>query len=105
MSLPATGWRLFRCPVPSSSTAGGPRDRGAAKDNRGVSVDDPDRDGVLEELTEGDMDLIEFYQLNHPVPAETAITPVRRQWTGVVRECRLCALSCPRLEARCRQPA
>src|SRR5262249_17161883 len=38
-----------------------------------------DRDGVLEELTEGDMDLVEFYQLNHPVPAETTLTPLRQR--------------------------
>ncbi|MCE9584280.1 MAG: c-type cytochrome [Planctomycetes bacterium] len=46
------------------------RDRGVVKDARGVSKEDPDRDGVLEEITSGDMDLIEWYQLNHPSPAE-----------------------------------
>lgn len=46
------------------------RDRGAIKDKYGISQDDPDRDGVPEELTEGDMDLLEFYQLNHPSPVE-----------------------------------
>lgn len=55
------------------------RDRGLVKNAKGVSLDDPDRDGVLEELTEGDMDLIEFYQLNHPVPAETARTELRER--------------------------
>lgn len=55
------------------------RDRGQTKDARGVSRDDPDRDGVMEELSEGDMDLIEFYQLNHPSPAETARTPMREK--------------------------
>lgn len=57
------------CGAPQFYT-GRTRDRGLVKDERGVSKDDPDRDGVLEEITEGDLDLIEFYQLNHPVPAE-----------------------------------
>jgi len=45
-------------------------DRGRQFDTRGWSSDDPDRDGIPEELTEGDMDLLEFYLLNHPAPAE-----------------------------------
>lgn len=53
------------------------RDRGNSKDARGVSQDDPDRDGVVEELSEGDLDLVEFYQLNHPSPAERLRTPPR----------------------------
>jgi hypothetical protein len=53
------------------------RDRGLVKDARGVSKDDPDRDGVLEEMTEGDLDLVEWYQLNHPAPAEKRRTPLR----------------------------
>ena len=51
------------------------RDRGNVQDEHGVSRDDPDRDGVVEELTEGDLDLVELYQLNHPSPAERARTP------------------------------
>lgn len=54
------------------------RDRGQVLDAFGVSLDDPDRDGVVEELTEGDMDLIEFYQLNHPEPAERKRTEMRQ---------------------------
>jgi hypothetical protein len=46
------------------------RDRGQRKDAAGRSLDDPDRDGVIEEITEGDLDLIEWYQLNHPRPVE-----------------------------------
>jgi hypothetical protein len=52
-----------------------PRDRGQRRDARGISLDDPDRDGHLEEITEGDLDLIEFYQLNHPRPAQAPRTP------------------------------
>lgn len=47
-----------------------PRDRGAVRDERGVSLDDPDRDGIPEEISCGDLDLAEFYLLNHPRPAE-----------------------------------
>jgi len=54
-------------------------DRGRQLDTRGWSSDDPDHDGIPEELTEGDMDLLEFYLLNHPAPAETARTPQREQ--------------------------
>ena len=46
------------------------RDRGQRRDTAGRSLDDPDRDGVCEEITAGDLDLIECYQLNHPRPAE-----------------------------------
>jgi hypothetical protein len=35
----------------------------------GISLDDPDRDGVVEEISEGDLDLAEWYLLNHPAPA------------------------------------
>jgi hypothetical protein len=55
------------------------RDRGSIKDKRGISMEDPDRDGVPEELTEGDMDLIEFYQLNHPSPAEITQTAMQKR--------------------------
>lgn len=48
-------------------TAAG-RDRGRVM--RGAkSCDDPDRDGVEHELTEGDLDMAEWYLLNHPRPA------------------------------------
>jgi hypothetical protein len=53
------------------------RDRGALREARGFSRDDPDRDGVPEEISEGDLDLIELYQLNHPAPAERPRTPLR----------------------------
>lgn len=52
-----------------------PRDRGNVLGKGGVSLDDPDRDGYVEELTEGDLDLAEWYQLNHPRPARAAVTP------------------------------
>jgi hypothetical protein len=44
------------------------RDRGRVVGPTGVSLDDPDRDGVCHELTEGDLDVVEWYMLNHPRP-------------------------------------
>jgi hypothetical protein len=46
------------------------RDRGRVRDSTGVSLDDPDRDGVVEEVSQGDLDLAEHFLLNHPRPAE-----------------------------------
>jgi hypothetical protein len=40
----------------------------------GISLDDPDRDGYCEEISEGDMDMAEWYLLNHPSPARAKIT-------------------------------
>jgi hypothetical protein len=40
----------------------------------GISLDDPDRDGYCEELSEGDIDMAEWYLLNHPAPARGKIT-------------------------------
>ncbi len=73
------GMALTSLPGAPQFFSGSTRDRGLIKDANGISIDDPDRDGVPEELTEGDMDLIEFYQLNHPAPAETSLTPMRKQ--------------------------
>lgn len=35
----------------------------------GISLDDPDRDGYCEEISEGDLDVAEWYLMNHPSPA------------------------------------
>jgi len=48
---------------------GGSIDRGRARDAHGVSRDDPDGDGHVHELSEGDLDAIEFYMLHAPPPA------------------------------------
>lgn len=50
------------------------KDRGAAKGPTGLSKDDPDRDGYCEEITEGDLDMMEWHFLNHPAPARGRIT-------------------------------
>ncbi|HTK76650.1 MAG TPA: di-heme oxidoredictase family protein [Gemmataceae bacterium] len=55
-----------------------PRDRGSVKGPTGISLDDPDRDGYCEEITEGDLDVVEWYLLNHPSPTRGEMTdPVR----------------------------
>jgi cytochrome c peroxidase len=40
----------------------------------GISLDDPDRDGYCEEISEGDLDVAEWYLLNHPSPTRAKIT-------------------------------
>jgi mono/diheme cytochrome c family protein len=63
------------------------KDRGASKGPTGISRDDPDRDSYCEEITEGDLDVAEWYLLNHPAPARSKITDeVKRgeQLFGVV---------------------
>jgi hypothetical protein len=40
-----------------------------------ISLDDIDHDGALEEITEGDIDLVEWYMLNAPAPALGRQTP------------------------------
>ncbi len=49
----------------------------------GISLDDPDRDGVVEEISEGDLDLAEWYLLNHPAPAEGPPSPRVRHGRSV----------------------
>lgn len=44
-------------------------DIGVTKDPLGFSRDDPDGDGILCEITEGDLDLGEWFMLNAPRPA------------------------------------
>ena len=46
-----------------------PPDRGVVKDPLGFSIDDPDEDGYLTEITEGDLDLAAWFMLNAPRPA------------------------------------
>lgn len=40
----------------------------------GISLDDPDRDGYCEEISEGDLDVAEWYLLNHPAPTRGKIS-------------------------------
>ncbi len=56
-----------------TSAAG--KDRATQRGPTGISQDDPDRDNYCEEISEGDLDLVEWYLLNHPAPARGRITP------------------------------
>ena len=47
-------------------------DRGLRKNAKGISLDDPDGDGALNEITEGDLDMAEWYMLHAPAPATGA---------------------------------
>lgn len=51
------------------------KDLGKKKGATGLSLDDPDGDGYCEEITEGDLDVVEWYLLNHPAPARGRQTP------------------------------
>ncbi|HEU4387271.1 MAG TPA: hypothetical protein VFV34_05705, partial [Blastocatellia bacterium] len=53
---------------------GAGKDRGAVHGPTGISKDDPDRDGYCEEISEGDLDVAEWYLLNHPGPGRGMIT-------------------------------
>jgi hypothetical protein len=68
------------------------RDRGSAKGPTGLSLDDPDRDGYLEEITEGDLDVVEWYLLNHPAPARGRPSPEARrgEWLFATIGCATC---------------
>jgi hypothetical protein len=55
------------------------KDRGAMRGPTGISLDDPDRDGYCEEISEGDLDVSEWYLLNHPAPGHGQITEEVRQ--------------------------
>jgi hypothetical protein len=50
------------------------KDRGVRRGPTGISRDDPDGDGYCEEIAEGDLDVVEWYLLNHPAPTRGRIT-------------------------------
>jgi len=77
------------------STAG--KDRGGVRAKNqnglpGISLDDPDRDGYCEEISEGDLDVVEWYLLNHPAP--TRGRPSREAAMGEVRFHQIGCASC-----------
>jgi hypothetical protein len=75
-------------------TAAG-KDRGAARGPTGISKDDPDRDGYCEEISEGDLDMAEWYLLNHPAPARGEITPSVRRGEILFRQIACAACHVP----------
>ena len=60
--------------LPAVRDGGRQGPRRASRGPTGISLDDPDRDGYCEEITEGDLDVAEWYLLNHPAPARGEIT-------------------------------
>jgi hypothetical protein len=69
------GWAQVSNPGCLQCVTAAGKDRGAVRGPTGISKDDPDRDGYCEEITEGDLDVAEWYLLNHPAPARGQITP------------------------------
>lgn len=68
------GWARLSNAGALQCVTGAGKDRGAVRTPTGVSKDDPDRDGYCEEISEGDLDMAEWYLLNHPAPARGKIT-------------------------------
>lgn len=61
-------------------------DGGRVRDGAGTSLDDPDQDGVVAELSAGDLDLVEWYLLAHPAPREQRVEATqagRRHFTAI----------------------
>jgi hypothetical protein len=73
------GWAQVSNPGCLQCVTAAGKDRGAMRGPTGISKDDPDRDGYCEEITEGDLDVAEWYLLNHPAPGRGKITPEVRQ--------------------------
>jgi photosystem II stability/assembly factor-like uncharacterized protein/mono/diheme cytochrome c family protein len=63
-----------------------PADRGLRVSDRGLSLDDPDGDGVVNEISEGDVDLAEWYMLNAPPPGVGPKTPGARRGRAVFQD-------------------
>jgi Di-haem oxidoreductase, putative peroxidase len=72
-----------------------PPDPGHHVNSVGLSTDDPDGDGSISEITEGDLDLVEWYMLNSPRPAEGRQTDKTRRGEGLLHElgCAECHVS------------
>ncbi|HTG16078.1 MAG TPA: di-heme oxidoredictase family protein [Blastocatellia bacterium] len=82
---------------------GAMKDRGAVRGPTGISKDDPDRDGYCEEISEGDLDMAEWYLLNHPAPGRGKLTDEVRRGERFFKQvgCAVCHVTDWRLpEAR-----
>jgi len=80
---------------------GGAPDHGKHLSPTGVSLDDPDGDGHVSELTEGDVDAVEWYMLHAPAPAVRA-TPRSERGRLVLRAagCTRCHVESWQIAAR-----
>jgi len=79
---------------------GGSVDLGVKQTPTGVSLDDPDGDGRSAELTEGDVDAVEFFLLHMPEPAR--MSGLADPGARLLREtgCTRCHAESWRIEAR-----
>jgi hypothetical protein len=75
-------------------TAAG-KDRGAVRGPTGISLDDPDRDGYCEEISEGDLDMAEWYLLNHPAPGRGEITEGVKRGEQLLKEIKCASCHVP----------
>src|SRR5205814_6111308 len=85
-------------------TAAG-KDRGAMRGPTGISKDDPDRDGYCEEITEGDLDMTEWYLLNHPAPGRGQITEDVKQGEAPVTSLKCAACHVAHCQIETANPA
>jgi hypothetical protein len=85
-------------------TAAG-KDRGAVRGPTGISKDDPDRDGYCEEISEGDLDVAEWYLLNHPAPARGEITEGVRKGEKLFSELKCASCHVPDWHLHAADPA
>jgi hypothetical protein len=74
---------------------GAMKDRGAVRGPTGISKDDPDRDGYCEEISEGDLDMAEWYLLNHPAPGRGQLTDEVRRGERLFKQvgCAVCHIA------------
>lgn len=81
-------------------------DAGNNLDPRGFSRDDPDRDGHLTEISEGDLDLGEWFMLNAPRPAFLGTSREYEAGVQLLRELRCVECHVPdwRIEAQSSAP-
>jgi cytochrome c peroxidase len=77
------------------------KDRGSVRGPTGISKDDPDRDGYCEEISEGDLDVAEWYLLNHPPPGRGRISEEVRRGEALFKQigCAACHVPDWRLHA------
>ncbi|MBI3607484.1 MAG: hypothetical protein HY207_05930 [Nitrospirae bacterium] len=72
-----------------------PADRGTRLTASGLSLDDPDGDGFINEISEGDVDLAEWYMLNAPAPGVGRQTSQTRRGRVLLAQWRCTACHTP----------
>src|SRR5262249_49853819 len=93
--LDGTGFAQVSNPGCQQCVTAAGKDRGMVRGPTGISLDDPDRDGYCEEISEGDLDMAEWYLLNHPAPARWQITEEVRSGERLFRQAGCAACHVP----------